>query len=695
MFPVNPNDWITYITTALPRNEHPCWVDIVGDLTRNAAFYYPAISPNPSEIAFRMRLNGDPIKVNPNSYELKEFVWGVQIVNNFNQLLFTIRVNASGSNYRLQVIKETAPSSITYDVPFSLNYPPLSSDIVRVVDAGKYFACGNPENLDEDYFLDFRVPNNSTVFPGFDFSSSTYKLCYFTSTQPNVVNKEYICGSLFNPPIGEPVLCVKKEIVSGPDSICLDDIDSWTLRITVENCGTVAVNNIILTDVLNNNINFLTPVTLVPSLGPSYDSNTRTITWNIGTLNPGEKQLLDISFTAQLAVCGHLILNTGNVKYQNGPDDGIPFQDEGVLSLAEDELQVTKEIIGPDPVENCEIETWTLRIKAENTNVCDITEVLIVDEINCNFNFETPIVYNASNGLVILHDKKIIWSLDLLYGNSFETLDLTFSGFFDNSGHQIFNKGKASAFCIEEFDFSDEGIEVIPSILPENIEVTGQIKECGTGQLLTGVLVTVYDSSCKEILSQSFDENYTLYLKPGTYTIKFTKAGYYTKFLNVIINSDGDIVHDIHMNKKVLCYSQGSSNTNLDILAGIVKYKIDADIIFSNAVCLYTDAVIECLTDVIDSVKCKVICNSKLLVTLLMEKDIIYKLNEEKNFKYFTDEIKLCYPLEINIVNTDFKYDVNIADVSFCKDGNIVENMALIKFKAHFVDNQDICINTK
>jgi hypothetical protein len=77
MFPINDVDWITYIQNAVANNETPCWADIVGDVQYPAAYYYlyPTPSPNPTEVAFRMRLNGDPLSNNPNVYTLKEFVW--------------------------------------------------------------------------------------------------------------------------------------------------------------------------------------------------------------------------------------------------------------------------------------------------------------------------------------------------------------------------------------------------------------------------------------------------------------------------------------------------------------------------------------------------------------------------------------------------------------------------------------------
>jgi hypothetical protein len=80
-------------------------------------------------------------------------------------------------------------SVLIYDVSIALNDPPQPADNVRVVDAGAHFPCENPVIPDEDYFLDFTLPTG--VFGAFNFISSTYRLCYFTSTQ-DIVNKQRI-----------------------------------------------------------------------------------------------------------------------------------------------------------------------------------------------------------------------------------------------------------------------------------------------------------------------------------------------------------------------------------------------------------------------------------------------------------------------------------------------------------------------
>ena len=144
LFPANENDWIFYIQSAAPDNVNPCRVDIVGNGQYPAAhtISIPPLNPSPTGMAFRMRLNGNPLSSNPNFYSLKDFVWGVAVNHQTNSTLFTILVNASGGSYRLQV--KDATSAVIYDVPILLNNPSQPLDNVRVVDAGEHFPCVNP-----------------------------------------------------------------------------------------------------------------------------------------------------------------------------------------------------------------------------------------------------------------------------------------------------------------------------------------------------------------------------------------------------------------------------------------------------------------------------------------------------------------------------------------------------------------------
>lgn len=689
MFPPNDGDWIPYIQASRPNNVFPCWVDIVGDMQYPAALYYlyPP-STTPTEIAFRMRLNGDPLSNNPNVYKLKEFVWGVVIRNSSNAVLYTIRVNASGSVYRLQVLDAVSPTPV-YNEPIVLNDPYQPTDNVRVVDAGANFPCASPIIPDEDYFLDFTLP--TSVFGTFDFVDDTYRMCYFTSTQQEEINKEFVCGAILNPPSGTPVLCVTKQIMSGPTTICTDDTYAWFLLITIRNCGTVPANNVVLTDYLINSMTFEADPAFLPSTGILYDDVTRKVTWTIGTINAGVTLALVIQLTGKFADPGHYVLDSGAVNGTGFSE--IVFADHGIMVYGKNQLTAVKDILsGPLSVQKCQISTWTFRITVTNTASTDIPNVEVVDLINGYFTIES-LQLTPSAGVAIVNENEIFWTIDSLTGMSSETLLITVTGFFSTEGHNIFNTGSIHNFCIHPVIFQDAGIDVLPVSITKDIKIYGEIRDCKTDEPLSGVSAVVYDSNCKVVDAYIFDQYYELFLPDGTYSVLFEKEGYGRKFLSLILQSDMEIAADINMAPNAAAAFNWADNSHIDLFSDIICEKIDALIVYSNFICISTGAQVELVDDTVDDFSCSVICESKLRLVLNLEKNIIYKLNQAKNFDYYTKTVPVCFPLESGKCCTKTKCFVQVRHVTHCKENNIVYNMAYLQFRGYLLCEDDVLID--
>ncbi len=693
MFPINDNDWIVYIQAAEPNNENPCWVDIIGDVQYPAAYYYlyPTADPTPTEVAFRMRLNGDPLSNNPNVYKLKEFVWGVEIRHSTNAVLFTILVNASGNTYNLQV--KDSSSTLIYNVPIFLNDPSQPTDNVRVVDAGANFPCANPMIPDEDFFLDFTLPTN--VFGAFNFVSSTYRLCYFTSTQDNTINKEFVCGMIINPPVGTPVLCVTKQIISAPPIVCTDETYSWLLLITMYNCGTVPVNNVVMTDTLNSSIVLTSLPIFIPSAGVTYNAGTRIVTWNVGTINAGDTVAITINLTGYFTAPGHYILDSGVV---NGTSlTPVIFADQGILVYGQNQLTVNKQIVsGPLLIEKCKISTWKLSITVTNTGVDDIPNVEIIDNFNSSFIIESAPQFTPSAGYVSYVGNEIIWTIDNLAGNSSETLFITVTGFFSSEGHNIFDTGSVLDQCMQTVTFQDAGIDVLPISITRKIQVSGNIVDCKTNEFLEDVSATVYDNNCKTIATYLFDKHYEFDLPAGTYSVVFVKEGYRRKFLSLVLQSDMYITADVNMAPKAAVASiqtGNGSNASLDIFSGIICEKIDAEIVYSSLICVNSQAQVESLDDIVDSFSCSVVCNSKLRLILNLEKNLVYKQYQIKNFIYDTRIVPICYPLMSDDNCSNKKCYVQVKHVIHCKEQNLVYNIAYLQFTAYLFNETDILIN--
>lgn len=689
MFPINDNDWITYIQAAIVDNVAPCWVDIVGDAQQPAAYYYldPPPDPNPTSVAFRMRLNGSPLKINPNVYELKEFVWGVEVRDAENAVLFTVLVNASGGNYALQV-RDTS-WTLLYDVPILLNSPVQPADNVRVVDAGANFPCLNPMVPDEDYFLDFTLPTN--VFPSFNFKSSTYRLCYFTSTQDIVIDKDRVCGPILNPPIGVPSLCVTKRIVSGPKSVCADEIHSWNLLIMIYNCGTVPVNEIVMTDELSSVIVFDSAPQFIPNVNVSYNSGLRLVTWDVGTLAPGEVVGLSIIITGQFPAPGHYILDSGTVEAYDL--DPISFADSGILVYAQGQLTAEKEIIsGPLSIETCRISTWTLQITVTNTEDVDIPNLAVHDFLNGCFTLESEPELVPSSGYAFFSDGEIVWLIDVLPGGASATLLITVHGFFSCTGHIVFNSGSVLDQCMQVVTFQDPGVEVLPTPIAGTIHVCGCIRDCRTNEPIGGVSATTYDGNCKVVGTDHFDRRYCLDLPAGTYSVLFEKEGYAAKFLTLVLDSDLDVFSDVDMAPRAVpwVWTGCECGEEVDLFSYIVCERIDADVVYSSFVCVNSSASAESLDDVVDSASCSVICDSKLRLALALEKNLVYKLDGEKHFAFFNKYVQLCYPIKCGGNYTNVKYYLAMSEVSHCKENNIVYNTARLRFTAYLLYENDV-----
>ncbi|MPM10509.1 hypothetical protein SDC9_56841 [bioreactor metagenome] len=691
MFPPIDSDWIVYIQAAAPNNVSPCWVDIVGSAHYPAAYYYlsPTPDPNPTEVAFRMRLNGDPLSDNPNVYMLKEFVWGVKIEHATNAVLFTILVNASGGVYRLQV--RDSSSTLIYNVPIALNSPAQPTDNVRVVDAGAHFPCFNPMMPDEDFFLDFTLP--TYIFGAFNFVSSTYRMCYFTSTQANVINREEVCGMIINPPVGEPVLCVTKQIISGPTNVCANDMQTWLLLISIFNCGTVPVDEVVMTDTLNGSIVLSFPPQFTPSAGVTYDSGTRVVTWDIGTIGVNETVDLVIILTGSFTAPGHYTLDSGTVT---GTDlDPIEFSDPGILVHGITQLTATKEIVsGPLSVESCKISTWTLRITVTNSGITDIPNVTVVDVLSSSFTVESGPQLTPSAGYASFIGNEIIWNIDNLVGNTSETLLITVTGFLCCGGHTVIDSGYIEGPCDQTVTFEDPGIDVLPISIPNKISVSGDILDCTTGEPLSGVLATLYDINCKIIGSFTFDRHYELSLDAGTYSVSFEKTGYVRKFLALVLQSDLDITADVNMAPKTGTVIRAGAQPPLDIdlFAGIICEKIDAEVVYSSFMCINSEAEMESLDDIVDSFSCGVVCTSKLRLTLNLEKNLIYKLDRIKELKYDTRTVWVCFPLTRCGKCKSHKCYVKVKCVHPCKEQNIVYNLAYLQFTAYLMEETDVLI---
>lgn len=400
MFP-NDNQWITYIKVAASKNESPCWSDIVGDITYPAAYYYI----DNDDISFRMRLNGDPLKNNKN--ELNEFVWGVEIKYQVNSTpkKYTVRVNTSGNNYKLQILDNSGLIIYQEDITLGTN--------VRVIKADSNFPC---PNNDDDFFLDFKVPKNK--FNDIDFENTVFKLCYFTSTQDNIINKEYLCGDDINQQF-DGKLEIKKT-VEGPTEIKECTEGYWKATITVKNISEeeVTVTNVVVTDYINNSFVFVDGYPIFsPTTGVTFDSTTNILTWIVGNLAKDEEKTLTIEFKGHFVSTGEQYLNTAEAKADNaetvyvteGKIDVLPIYEGAIIKLEgkilDCKTNVPLEDVTVKLYQGCTLILTAIFDKKYSFNLVPGIYTIIFEKDGYYTKFIAPILYTTEN---LSYDVKLL-----------------------------------------------------------------------------------------------------------------------------------------------------------------------------------------------------------------------------------------------------------------------------------------------
>jgi len=146
------------------------------------------------------------------------------------------------------------------------------------------------------------------------------------------------------------------------------------------------------------------------------------------------------------------------------------------------------------------------------------------------------------------------------------------------------------------------------------------------------------------------------------------------------------------MAPKTLRSSTSLGQADIDIFVDKICEKIDADVIFSSVICLNSAALVECLNDIIDSYSCGLICNSKLKLVLNLEKNVVYKLGQIKDFIYDTRKLPICFPLSEGQTCSKEKCYTKVKHVCFCKEHNLVYNIAYIGFIACLLKEGDVII---
>ncbi|MDF2674402.1 MAG: hypothetical protein K0R09_2670 [Clostridiales bacterium] len=295
MFPT----FIPYIFNAASNNVSPCAVDVVGNgLNPALAFGFSA-----THIAFRLRLNCDPRKSNPQT-EIEEHRWGVEIKDINGNLLFTVEVDGKNNKYFVAIRNSNFATIYTESIVLGTNV-----DVTQVTGIA---SCNGQPPLDSDFLLDFQMPLSRFIRNNilFDLSKEVVQFCFYTTTccDDNNINKEdpddqvppCKCGKFINVPLTLTKLC---PIPPAGGSFIVDD--DVTIILSVSNTSMVTATNVTVVDLLNIptgvTISSLTTlplaITIIPPAGPYVGNIDITTMWT-GLTIPAQSALqLSITFT--------------------------------------------------------------------------------------------------------------------------------------------------------------------------------------------------------------------------------------------------------------------------------------------------------------------------------------------------------------------------------------------------------------
>jgi uncharacterized repeat protein (TIGR01451 family) len=150
-----------------------------------------------------------------------------------------------------------------------------------------------------------------------------------------------------------------------PDPVPAGDILTYTL--TYENTGTANATGTVITDILPDEVTFL-------SASPSPDTSDGILTWNIGELAPDGPHIITINVTVKSPIANGTVI-TNNVTITCSL--GICSEAEQTTVISAPILDIEK-TDSPDPVEAGG--TLTYVITVNNTGNANATGVSIIDD---------------------------------------------------------------------------------------------------------------------------------------------------------------------------------------------------------------------------------------------------------------------------------------------------------------------------
>ena len=299
--------------------------------------------------------------------------------------------------------------------------------------------------------------------------------------------------------------------------------DEFTYTITVWNSSDYTMENIVVSDTLPSEVDYVSC-----SGGLTYDSNTRTLTATIDSLDPGRKifgiavKVVDVSSDTitNTAKITHAECN-GNV-WDGVKEDTVSI---GVVQPIEISKAVNKTTAAPG-------ETLTYTITVTN-NTSDAVRLNVIDTLPQNITVDEATISNG--GRYNSAERAISWSVELsTKGNlelSFEaTIDADFAGDVIAANHV------QTTFNDVVYDADSDSVEINRPVempakvvvnfvgidtLPESYTITGD----ATNPFLKGALTPLTKDAANKTYTYTAPANISALLNTA-YDLKFTQSNF-------------------------------------------------------------------------------------------------------------------------------------------------------------------------
>lgn len=306
-------------------------------------------------------------------------------------------------------------------------------------------------------------------------------------------------------------------LTDDPDPVTIGHTLTYTISLI--NNGTADATHVIVMSQLDSHVTFDSA-----SAGGSFDAAGHTVTWNVGTLAPGET----LSFTLTVLVSSkpegqYLIANSTKVV----SDEGAMGCDSITTTVLFPELRLKKSD-DHDPVVVGDLLTYTIVIS--NIGFADATDVVVTDTLDPGVSFVSASDGGTHDGQPT--DGTVTWPpVDIAVGEVITrtivvttTSDLVCGSTFPNTAGAFSFEGVGAADTIT----TTVGGGTITVNACEDQDADGS---CGPGETLpSGVLACLTDSDETPVgACQAVPASFTV--DPGTYLahLEFTgdSQGYY------------------------------------------------------------------------------------------------------------------------------------------------------------------------